>query len=343
MFHPAVGRTLRGRSVPWWNRELEVARRRRNRALRVFDQSPTAANLNAVRQSQAYIRRLMKQTRRTSFREYVSSINSQTPVRDVWDRVKRLQGSCRSEPLTALKHNNVLHTDHEEIANLLGAAFAVISSSEHYRVHFINIKRPAGMIPLRFHSNNSEPYNASFTEWELETALRDVRNTSPGLDDIHYEMLRHLPFQGKVFLLNLYNQIWRTDSFPASWREAIVIPILKPDKDKLTTTSYRPIALTSCVCKLFERMINRRLMWYLEHNNLLSNDQCGFRQYRSTVDHLVRLESILQNAFLSNEHALAVFFDLEKAYDTTWRYGILRQLHDWSIRSHMAHFISIFF
>ena len=131
-----------------------------------------------------------------------------------------------------------------------------------------------------------------------------------------------LSFQGKVFLLNLYNQIWRTDSFPASWRETIVIPILKPDEDKLTTTSYRPIALTSCVCKLFERMINRRLMWYLEHNNLLPDDQCGFRQYRSTVDHLVRLESILQNAFLRNEHALAVFFDLETAYDTTWRYGI---------------------
>ena len=108
---PQSGRTPRRRSVPWWNRELVVARRRRNRALRVFNRYPTAGNLNAVRQSQAYIRRLMKQTRRTSFREYVSSINSQTPVRDVWDRVRRLQGNCRSEPLSALKHNNVLHTD----------------------------------------------------------------------------------------------------------------------------------------------------------------------------------------------------------------------------------------
>ena len=48
------------------------------------------------------------------------------------------------------------------------------------------------------------------------------------------------------------------------------------------------------------------------------------------------------NAFLRNEHVLAVFFDLEKAYDTTWRYGILRQLHDWGIRGHMAHLISNF-
>jgi ribonuclease HI/exonuclease III len=339
---PQSGRNPRKRSVPWWNNELEIARRQRNRAFRTFNQYPTPANLNAVRQSQAHIRRLMKQSRRTSFRAYVTSVNSQTPIKAVWDRVRRLQGHPHSEPLSALLHQNVLHTDPEEIANIVGAAFAAISSSAHYSPAFAHFKRQEEGQPLRFQSNNLECYNAPFSEWELNNALRDVRNTSPGLDQIHYEMLRHLPSQGKAFLLTIYNTLWRTDSFPDCWREAIVIPILKPDKDKLTATNYRPIALTSCVCKLFERMVNQRLMWYLESHNFLSNDQCGFRRYRSTLDHLVRLESIIQNAFLRNEHVISVFFDLEKAYDTTWRYGILRQLHDWGIRGHMAHFLSNF-
>lgn len=48
-----------------------------------------------------------------------------------------------------------------------------------------------------------------------------------------------------------------------------------------------------------ERMINDRLVWYLEANQLLTDIQCGFRKQRSTIDHLVRLESFIRNAFIN--------------------------------------------
>ena len=69
-------------------------------------------------------------------------------------------------------------------------------------------------------------------------------------------------------------------------------------------------------------MINTRLVYYLESNNLISPVQSGFRSERSTNDNLIRLETFIRDAFIKKEYA--VFFDLEKAYDTTWRYGILR-------------------
>ena len=69
-------------------------------------------------------------------------------------------------------------------------------------------------------------------------------------------------------------------------------------------------------------MINARLVWYLEINNLISPVQVGFRSERSTNDNLVRLETFIPDAFVKKEHVVAVFFDLEKAYDTTWKYGI---------------------
>ena len=47
----------------------------------------------------------------------------------------------------------------------------------------------------------------------------------------------------------------------------------------------------------------------------------------STTDHLVRLESFISKAFIQRQHAVAVFFDLEKAYDCTWKYGIMKDLH----------------
>ena len=93
-------------------------------------------------------------------------------------------------------------------------------------------------------------------------------------------------------------------------------------------SNYRPIALTSCICKVMERMINNRLVWYLERNKLISPMQCGFRKQRSTTDHLVRLESFVREAFVQRQHAVGVFFDLEKAYESTWKFGIMRDLHN---------------
>ena len=56
-------------------------------------------------------------------------------------------------------------------------------------------------------------------------------------------------------------------------------------------------------------MVNERLVWYLEKNGLLAKQQCGYRSNRSTVDHLVRLETFIRDAFIHNQHLVAVFFD----------------------------------
>ena len=75
-------------------------------------------------------------------------------------------------------------------------------------------------------------------------------------------------------------------------------------------------------------MVNNRLMWVLESKGLLASEQCGFRKKRSTPDHLVRFDSDISNAFARKERVLAIFFDLEKAYDTTWKHGILSDHYD---------------
>ena len=91
-----------------------------------------------------------------------------------------------------------------------------------------------------------------------------------------------------------------------------------------------------------ERMINKRLVWYLESNNLITKFQSGFRAERSTNDNFVRLETFIRDAFIKREHVVAVFFDLEKAYDTTWRYGILKDLHNFGLKGRLPNFIKSF-
>ena len=89
-------------------------------------------------------------------------------------------------------------------------------------------------------------------------------------------------------------------------------------------------------------MINKRLVWYLESNNLITKFQSGFRTEHSINDNLVRLETFIRDAFIKREHIVAVFFDLEKAYDTTWRYGILKDLHNFSLKGRLPTLLKVF-
>jgi Reverse transcriptase (RNA-dependent DNA polymerase) len=130
--------------------------------------------------------------------------------------------------------------------------------------------------------------------------------------------------------------------FPASLRETTVIPIPKLGKDAAEPGDCRPIALTSCVCKTFEHLANDRLVWFLKTNGVLTEFQSGFRKQRSTTDSLVWLESFIRKAFLRCEHVVSVSFDLEQAYDTTRKHGILRDLHSANLRGRLPQLISKF-
>ena len=88
--------------------------------------------------------------------------------------------------------------------------------------------------------------------------------------------------------------------------------------------------------------MNNRLVYYLVSNNLIRNLQSGFRKERNTVDQLIRLETWVREGLVNREHVVAIFFDLEKAYDTTWKYGILSDLFKAGLRGHLTNFISNF-
>ena len=233
-------------------------------------------------------------------------------------------------------------TTKKDIADTLGDAFSKNSSNSNYPKEFQNYQKHQEKIKLNFKSSNNEEYNNPFNLDELKDAINKSHDTATGPDEIHYQMLKHLPPKSLKTLLAIFNDIWETGKFPESWELATIIPIPKPGKDHAEPTNYRPIALTSCICKTLERMINTRLVWYLEFNNLISPVQSGFRSERSANDNLVRLETFKRDAFVKKEHVVAVFFDLEKAYDTTWKYGILRDLHEFGVKGRLANFVESF-
>ncbi len=95
----------------------------------------------------------------------------------------------------------------------------------------------------------------------------------------------------------------------------MIIPIRKPGKDPSNPKNYRPIPLTSHTGKI---MITERIAFYLESIGILSPHQSGFRRGRGTMDPIICLETDIKKAQVNKESVMAVFFDVEKAYDMVW-------------------------
>jgi len=109
-------------------------------------------------------------------------------------------------------------------------------------------------------------YNSLFSVQELTAAIEKSSDSAVDPDDIpvHFQMLKPLPQSVLVTLLHIINKLWSSESFPSAWQQVVVLPIPKIDKDKSDPSSYHAIALTSCLCKVVEWMINGRLVWCLQ-------------------------------------------------------------------------------
>ena len=113
---------------------------------------------------------------------------------------------------------------------------------------------------------------------------------------------------------------------PSFWKKAVVVPILKTGKDPKNNASYRPISLTSTMGKSMERIITTRLNWLLETNNIITNEQAGFRIHRSTSEHIAKFSQFIKDALDNKRILTAVFIDFKSAYDSVWKETLLLKL-----------------
>ena len=139
-------------------------------------------------------------------------------------------------------------------------------------------------------------------------------------------------------LLQLFNTSWRTGRLPQAWKVAYMTTIYKQGKNKGRAESYRPISLLSCFCKTMERMVNTRLTWHLENKNILIEEQAGFRKGGCTEDQITLISQSIEDGFQEKKNTVAVWVDMEKAFDRVWKkglsyklqkYGVIGKMHQW--------------
>lgn len=145
---------------------------------------------------------------------------------------------------------------------------------------------------------------------------------APGADRITNAALRHLPYRSVAALTRLFNGILRTGHFPTLWKTGSVIMLPKPGKNILKPESYRPITLLPTISKVFEKLLLGQLGPHLQPRA----EQFGFRAQHSTTLQLTRVLDRMTVASNRKESTVAVFLDMEKAFDRVWHAGLLFKL-----------------
>lgn len=327
----------------WWTAELTDITIRKKRSFKKYRRTRNDDDKKEYYELQEIQKEKMVEAKKKSWQEFVKSINSFTNAHEVWEKIGKIKGSNRKSKITAIKVNNNLITDPKIICEKFAEHFHKISSDNALDAESLHNKNLIERKTLNLRSQiNDEHFNLPFASDEIKEILNDLTGTSEGEDGIHNYMLKYLNNTGTDILLKIINKIWTEQTFPAQWQSAKIIPIPKPEKDKTLMTNYRGISLISCTAKIMERLVNKRLTYFLETNSLISNNQSGFRRYRSTADNLVTLEHHIKEGFCRKQDTLAVFFDMEKAYDTTWRRVIIDELIERGIEGNMLNYLNNF-
>jgi len=334
-------------SKPWWNQTIATLIKQKNRARRKSQRQRTRENralYDALqKRTKAAIRAAKAQYWHRQYKRLAEKSSSA-----VWAHFKRATNQLPApSPITIQNPTGELTNDPKATTNLISKAFSEISTEQnpandaaHHKM--VNAYLHSNQSDFQPNTNPNEHYNQKFNTKELEYAINQAKDGAPGHDEVHYWFLRNSGVNFRNAFLHAINKFWDNGTMPKKWKIAHIIPIPKFGKDTTIPTNYRPISLLSCAGKTMERMIHNRLYWQAETNGWLSPQQSAFRRGRSTTDPLLNLIEDTQEAFSRREEVLAVFLDLQKAYDKVWHDGLIYKLHRKGIRGRMLHFINDF-
>lgn len=149
---------------------------------------------------------------------------------------------------------------------------------------------------------------------------------SAGNDKIPNFILRKLPNNFIRFYTILFNNLLNYGFFPDIWKSAKVISLLKKGKSASDINGYRPISMLPNLGKIYEKVINDIILNVCSNNDVISENQYGFKKRHSTMHAVNKLSSDVNWALNGGKCVGACLVDLEKAFDTVWINGLVYKL-----------------
>lgn len=299
--------------TPWWDSDCSKAVAYRRLAMTHYRKYSTKENYMTLQRAQAVAKRTLKLKKKQGWRDYCSSINQETKMGDVWTMIRRYRAAM------SVPTPKPLSVDWIEDFHKLIAPDMVPFSHEGLQ------ERQQASTTSR--TNQNQVITDPLTLDELEGVLDSLPNKSaPGYDGISYPMLQHLAPRAKVLLLRIFQDLLRNGQTHRILQTQLTVPILKPSKDPALAQSYRPIALLSCVGKVLERLLKRRLDYWCESNNVLPRSQFGGRSGRSTIDSLNILNCEIQQTYSQHKYLVVTTLDIHKAFDNVQLHVLISKL-----------------
>ena len=252
-------------------------------------------------------------------KHFWSYIRSKTKIKENVLRVKKPNGQVTDSDL--------------ETANVMNNAFQSVFVKE-------NVTDP---LPT-FQSDYEGPI---IDEIEVETEvveklLKNVNvNKAMGPDGMHPKFLSECCSVIASPLVIIIKESLQEGLVPTLWKIAMVCPIFK-NGSRLDPLNYRPVSLTSVICKIAEKIVRDKIVKHLEENGIISNCQHGFRQGRGTVTNLLEYMEILTKASDEQIPVDVNYLDCKKAFDTVPHKRLMAKLYGYGIQGRILKWIEGF-
>ena len=294
--------------------------RYRKRKTRVrYEYYKTVRNLatDAVRNAKASFEKDIAKNIKKNKRAFYAYVRSKTTIKEGVSKVKGTDGT--------------LSTTNQESSTTLNVAFQSVFTIE-----------PPGPIPEA--TRHYEGVDLQEIYFDVNDVKKDIANlkeqSAPGGEGVHPKVLKECDSLA-VPLCMIFKKSFEGGILPRDWKDAVVTPIFKKGS-KTDPLNYRPVSLTAVPCKLLEKIITRKIKEHLEENNILSQEQHGFRSKRSCLTQLLEYFLELENEYDSRNKIDAIYLDCKKAFDSVPHERLKQKLKAAGIGGRLLQWISSF-
>jgi len=321
------GQQLRGKSVPWWTPELTILRKKVNALRRRYQRTINNDQLRQERKDQ-YMEGL---------RQYRSKINMQkieswkefcniTDGSNPWNTVYKLAaGKLRNQNSlsTLQKEDGTYTTNLESTVKYMLQQFFPDDRKENDNEEQQQLRKK--MLEPPETSDDME-----FTQEEIRGVLKGFSpKKSPGEDGLTSEIIKRVFRLLPCSFTNLYNKCLKNGCFPKIWKNSVIIPIVKPGKERSSDVSkYRPISLLNIGGKVLEKLMINRILHHIHSRNLFSSRQFGFMPQKSTIDAAMTLKLFVEQNLQIYGYVAIISLDVQNAFNAAWWPSILNNLKE---------------
>ena len=273
---------------------------------------------NEVRKAKKSFEKKLAEEIKENPKSFWKYVHSKTKVRQGVNDLTRDDGS-------------VAHTD-EEKAEELNKFFCSV----------FTIENDASTPEPEIKHDGTKLVSVTVTEDDVQKKLSKLNpSKSPGPDGLHPRVLKEVAEEITTPLTLVFNKSLSEGVVPEDWKIANVTAIFK--KGSVTSPgNYRPVSLTSIICKMLESIIRDKVMEFLDGNNLLSEDQHGFRSGRSCVTQLLEIMEIWTSMLDEGGGIDVVYLDFLKAFDSVPHQRLLKKIKAYGIDGSLLQWIESF-